>query len=284
MKNLLFFLLLITRSLSNLNRTYYEGKNTYNPVRSEQDRNFDGKFDSFDEYDEEGLIKITKSDNNFDDHIDVILTNHKGVARSVEYDINYDGKFEVFETYGDNGVLKSSKSDLNSDGNFDVVSQYNDNGTVSLMQKDHDFDGKFEASYSYDLNGILLRSEEDRNGDGKVDEIATYNMYGNYDDMRLDNNFDGRFETHVIYKNGSLLKSETDIDGDDKVDSIEQYALRVLSKITFLDPHADQTVKINYYDNNRLKFSDFDANGDGLLDTRYLYDRYEQIVKTEELQ
>lgn len=98
---------------------------------------------------------------------------------------------------------------------------------------------------------------------------------------KADNDFNGTFETITFYKNGTPEKSEVDTDGDGKADIVNLCEHGVLTQTQIMNPKTGRVVRINYYGNSVLQSADFDSDGDGVLETRYTYDRYEQVIDTK---
>ena len=71
-------------------------------------------------------------------------------------------------------------------------------------------------------------------------------------------------------------------DGDGKADIVNLFGHGgILKQTQILDPKTDKVRRIDYYENGMLKSADFDSDGDGILETHYTYDRYEQVISTE---
>jgi len=88
-------------------------------------------------------------------------------------------------------------------------------------------------------------------------------------------------ETTTLYKNGAPLKSEIDTNGDEATDIVDLFEHGVLAQRQIMNPMTGKVVRINYFENAMLKSADFDSDGDGILETHYFYDRYEQMIDTE---
>lgn len=119
----------------------------YRISRAEADRNKDGKMDSIDKYDREGIIYRSESDDNFDGFYETIYTYQYGNVSLQESDMNQDGVVD-YRAFYRNGLLdmdeildpvtkaprkrqkyvmnklSSAEYDSNGDGTFDVVYEY----------------------------------------------------------------------------------------------------------------------------------------------------------------
>ena len=78
---------------------------------------------------------------------------------------------------------------------------------------------------------------------------------------------------------GQIKVVDLDLDVDGQVDRRERYFGDVLSTVTMFAP-SGQVVKLEYYQRGVLSHAEFDSTGDGVMDTRYRYDRYGEIVET----
>ncbi len=147
--------------------------------------------------------------------------------------------------------------DQNGDRTPDYVVHYkNKHATVpETAEKDMNFDDKFDSIVRFDDRGMV------------VSEIA-------------DSDFNGTHETTIFFKHNTPVKSEVDADGDGKADIINLYDYGFLRKTQFLSPDSGKVVRVNHYKNSMLTSADFDSDGDGVLETRYTYDRYEQVINT----
>jgi hypothetical protein len=148
---------------------------------------------------------------------------------------------------------------------------------------DQNKDGKPDLIWHYKNKNASTpeSSENDTNFDGKFDVITQFDSQGMAVSDRADNDFNGTFETTTTYKNGAPAKSEVDTDGDGKADIVNLFEHGVLTQTKIMNPKTGKVVRINYYGNSMLQSADFDSDGDGILETHYTYDRYEQIVSTE---
>jgi hypothetical protein len=144
-------------------------------------------------------------------------------------------------------------------------------------------DGKPDLIYHYKNKNALFAesSENDANFDGKSDIITQYDSQGTAISDKADNDFNGTFETITTYKNGNPEKSEVDTDGDGNADIVHLMEHGILTQTQIMNPKTGKVTRINYFKNSFLKSADFDSDGDGVLETHYTYDRYEQIVSTE---
>jgi hypothetical protein len=141
---------------------------------------------------------------------------------------------------------------------------------------DFDGDGRLDEKYTYD-NGHVSKVEGDANLDGKVDYITTYDEHGSPIASKVDLNFDGKFEVSQIYERNNVKRVEFDWDLDGKVDRREDYVNGVLTTVTLYAPDGIRIVKRERYSAGRLVEAEYDADGDGVMETTYRYDRYGEI-------
>lgn len=150
------------------------------------------------------------------------------------------------------------------------------NTPVTIDGMDHNDDGKLDEKWVYSDNRIS-RIEIDRNLDGNVDAIHKYNIKGRVYITESDENFDGIFESSVTYKRGNPLLQTADTDQDGIIDNKSYFTNGVLTEIEILGPTSSSPKKKQKYEMYKLISSEFDSNGDGVYDTQYTYDYYEQL-------
>ena len=134
-----------------------------------------------------------------------------------------------------------------------------------------DTDGNGVDDTTFDWRGEKLgRRVTDRNEDGQPDEVVVSpddpNATGSYDD-----DFDGRMETRVGYRHHQLHWQESDLDGDGHFEWRYDYSRGVLSAGTLTRPDG-RAVKQQRYEGGVLAEESFDADGDGVLETRRTFD------------
>lgn len=134
-----------------------------------------------------------------------------------------------------------------------------------------DSDGNGVDDTTFDWRGdSLSRRVADRNEDGKPDEIIVSpdepHATGSYDD-----DFDGRMETRYGYRHHQVHWLESDLDGDGHFEWRYDYRLGVLSTGTLTQP-GGQVVKQLRFEAGVLAEENFDADGDGVLETRRIFD------------
>jgi len=88
---------------------------------------------------------------------------------------------------------------------------------------------------------------------------------------------DTRFGVVRSSQQGPLKVVDIDWDSDGRVDRHERYLGANLVSVTMLDPNGNE-VKREYYDRGILSHAEYDADADGVLETRYRYDRYGEIA------
>jgi len=143
---------------------------------------------------------------------------------------------------------------------------------------DYDSNGTLDEKFHYQ-GGRLRRVEQDRNLDGMADFIHVYNLRGLIDYTRADDNFDGDYETKTTYGRGNPLREEADTNGDGMTDLRAYYADGVLVEVELFGPDDRTPRKRQRFELGRLVSADYDADGDGKLDTRYEYDSFGEIAK-----
>jgi hypothetical protein len=102
---------------------YYDDNSR--PVKIESDRNFDGKIDLWIEYGAKGA-RVTKIDMNFDGRPDMYSYYRYGQRVKLEMDTDYDGKLDQINDYADGKLVKMQRANKNKELEtvFDITSRY----------------------------------------------------------------------------------------------------------------------------------------------------------------
>ncbi|MBW2090711.1 MAG: hypothetical protein JRI34_01120 [Deltaproteobacteria bacterium] len=119
------------------------------------------------------LPKQIKFDRNFDGKVDRLeIYNEKGVIVRLEVDTTGDGKMNewVFFT---NGIRNKAEKDINRDGKPDTFITYDAKGVIIKLEGDTTGNGKINE-WVYYKDGKPTRAERDTNADGKPDTWITY--------------------------------------------------------------------------------------------------------------
>jgi Putative prokaryotic signal transducing protein/RHS Repeat len=150
------------------------------------------------------------------------------------------------------------KIDQNQDGKTDLIYQYlsSDSQFPSAAKYDNNFNGVFEYITEFDAKGIPYT------GRGDIDE-------------------DGKYETIIRYTNGVLSQSETDTNND----SIADVFYDEIKRVRNVDDLKSGKLKLieQYNALGLLVSAELDSDNDGVLDTRYTYDRFNQITATKKI-
>jgi hypothetical protein len=118
------------------------------PVEWSYDRNFDGRFDSWDHYDSAGMRILSKADNNFDGIPDVTWRYTKGIITSMEMDTDFNGIPDAFFTYKNDLV---QQVDIKPNGtNVITLREVFRNGVLTEIWRDTNRDGQFDEIVQYD--------------------------------------------------------------------------------------------------------------------------------------
>jgi hypothetical protein len=117
-------------------------------VRKEVDLNFDGRFDVFSDFDDQGRLLVEKMDLDFDGKPDQTDYYKDGVRVRSEIDSDFDGAADIWSFYiGDaTGKMRIDRKerDTNKDGRVDLWERFDDNGNVVRTGRDTDNDGKLD--------------------------------------------------------------------------------------------------------------------------------------------
>lgn len=171
-------------------------------LRQEEDRNYDGRMDTFLVY-EGGKLVAREIDTNHDDEPDVFEAYAGGrqTRRSLDRDhddvvdafYEYEGRFLARERHdADNngsidleieyekGLRKQAWEDSDRDGRPDMWTRYqvvDGRETVTQIEVDktgRGFADTFETFEPLDGKAVIARREEDMDGDGEVDLVSIY--------------------------------------------------------------------------------------------------------------
>jgi hypothetical protein len=112
------------------------------------DRNYDGKIDRLEVYDEKGRVVRIEADTTGDGKMNEWIYFKDGVRSKAEKDVNGDGKVDSFLTYNEKGILIKSESDTTGDGKVDEWGHYK-NGNIIKAEKDTNADGKPDTWIKY---------------------------------------------------------------------------------------------------------------------------------------
>ncbi len=131
------------------------------------------------------------------------------------------------------------------------------------------------------VNNVIRSSSIDQNRDGEADAIYRYDLRGELTSFESDSNFDGRFENECQFRQGNLTVCLTDEDGDGFSEYRERYKHGVIATLSIFDRETRQLKKKQYFEIQRLKHAEIDIDGDGILETKYDYDVFEEPVSKE---
>jgi antitoxin component YwqK of YwqJK toxin-antitoxin module len=180
-------------------------------VRKEQDRNYDGRSDTWNAY-EGGQLVSRKLDNNADGRVDVWEIYADGRMVSREVDRDGDTVRDAFYTY-EGDVLTSERHDADNDGSPDLLVTYRNRYRV-MTEEDTDRNGALDTWTSWSVVGgreVMARIERDTNGDGRRDLFETYESVSGRPVLTRreeDKNGDGNIDITSIYENGRLKTRE----------------------------------------------------------------------------
>jgi hypothetical protein len=122
-------------------------------IRGEADRNFDGKIDEWQTFDQAGRPAQVEEDDNFDGRPDFWYFYENGLLVRSEQDTDYDGKPDWFNVYK-YGVLENSECRPNGAQIVQRRLLYV-NGALSEEWVDEDQDGRFDYKILHDPFGKI---------------------------------------------------------------------------------------------------------------------------------
>jgi len=181
-------------------------------VRREEDRDYDGRIDSWTHY-ESGLVAGIERDTDGDGRLDEWQSyGRDGRMERREVDRNADGVRDAFYVYSGDSLVEE-RHDGNSDGKIDRIVHYQDR-KVARTEEDLDRDGRMDTwTYFASAGGRaeVSRVERDSNGDGKPDTFETYEQIAGKPTLKQrdeDKNGDGTIDVKSVYENGKLKQRE----------------------------------------------------------------------------
>jgi antitoxin component YwqK of YwqJK toxin-antitoxin module len=190
----------------------YHDEKTGVILRKEEDRDYDGRIDTWVRYDA-GLVVEIDRDTDGDGTLDEWQSyGRDGRMARREVDRNGDGTRDAFFDY-QAGSLVEERHDGNSDGKLDRVVHYAER-KITHTEEDLDNDGRMDTWTYFDSAGgreLVSRVERDANGDGKPDTFETYEQLAGKPSLKErteDKNGDGEIDVRSVYENGKLKQRE----------------------------------------------------------------------------
>jgi hypothetical protein len=181
-------------------------------LRIEDDRDYDGRIDSWTTY-TNGAVTERDLDENHDGKPDVWEHYQNGVMTAREVDRDGNGAKDAFYTY-QGGSLVEERHDQNGDGKIDRIVHYQDRRLVSV-EEDRNHDGKMDTWSTYGTGPkgeeVVVRVEKDTKGTGKPDTFETYAQEDGKTVLvkrEEDVNGDGKIDITSLYEKGKLVKRE----------------------------------------------------------------------------
>jgi hypothetical protein len=180
-------------------------------VRKEQDRDYDGRIDTWQTYDG-NAVAARQLDENDDGRPDVWEAYAGGRMTSREVDRDHDGNRDAFYAY-EGGSLVEERHDTDGDGRIDLVVTYRDRVRVR-SEEDSSKDGRMDTWTTYQVvggNEIISRIERDKNASGSPNVFETYEPADGKPQLARreeDVNGDGQIDIISVYENGRLVRRE----------------------------------------------------------------------------
>ncbi len=274
------------------------------PERAAQDRDHDGRMDSWLRYDEGGALvreerdrtgdgqadtwteiagshpTERREDRNADGQADIVIHYVEGRATSQTEDSNLDGQPDRFTRF-EAGVARSIEQDRDHDGQVDARAEFDAEGNKRAEHQDEDRDGDFEIAILY-RQGVRERVEEDTRGDGRPDVVVIYATDAPSDPQtggppiarrEVDSDGDGRFESVARFESGSERTRHLDADGDGFSEIVVWLLAdgRIEREAIDSDASGHHDVTRHYSEGRRIR-DERDADADGRPERITLYD------------
>ncbi|MDP6075041.1 MAG: hypothetical protein QGI26_08635 [Myxococcota bacterium] len=180
-------------------------------IRKEQDRDYDGKIDSWTVYEADRVVS-RNLDNDGNGKLDVWEFYAQGRMTRREVDRDGDGVRDAFYTYSGDELVQEHH-DADNDGKPDLRVTYESRRRVAT-EEDTDRNGAMDSWTRWAAIGdreIMVRTERDTDGDGKRDVFETYEPEAGRPILAKreeDKDGDGNIDVTSIYENGKLKSRE----------------------------------------------------------------------------
>ena len=180
-------------------------------MRIEKDRNFDGRIDTWDRY-EDGKLTRRALDSN-DDGLPDTWEEFDGTHMTGRViDRDHDGARDAWFIYRQ-GSLIEERHDPDNDGEVDLVSTFEQRRRINTRE-DRSGDGAFDTWTTYRIvmgRELPSRIERDTLADGKPNVFETYiaiESVAVLSEKEEDNDGDGQIDITSFYENGKLKRRE----------------------------------------------------------------------------
>ena len=127
-------------------------------MKSELDRNLDGKIDYIVHFDRHGLLATAESDDNFDGVFETKIRFHLNNIETAEVDTDGDGYRDLVSHYT-NGIL-SSVDFVNPATALNLRVEYYKLGKITMAELDTNKDGTLDTRYFYNVLGEISATEK----------------------------------------------------------------------------------------------------------------------------
>ncbi|MEE9609113.1 MAG: hypothetical protein V3U03_15345 [Myxococcota bacterium] len=180
-------------------------------LRKVEDRNFDGKMDTWTSY-RGGAVVERVADTNADGRPDAWSRYGTKRMKDRTIDRDYDGVEDAFYRY-EGEYLVEERHDADNDGNADLVILYQNLRPVRA-EEDQDRDGRIDTWTAYrtvEGEAVVVRIERDSKGRGQPDVFETFEMHlGEPVLARREEDLDGDGQIDItsIFDKGKLVQRE----------------------------------------------------------------------------
>jgi len=194
--------------------------------RIDYDSDGDGRYDSTDQVNPEGVVVMIMTDRNWNTLPErwVQLNARRQVA-SEWIDANEDSTPERYRSFDAAGRLTEEGVDDDGDGLYELNRTFNTRWPPTAgplrVERDDDRDGIFERRETYTQGGRLRTVNDDSDGDSVRDRIAVYRPDGSVRKQGHDRDGDGFFELWRFPQAGAPARVGYDDDEDYDIDRWE---------------------------------------------------------------
>ncbi len=180
------------------------------------------------------------------------------------------GLFSICSTVTASGVGSIKKRDANNDGIIDQVAEFNHQGKLVTLAVDDNGDGVMDTFQYYD-HGAIVRLEKNLDTEPGIDTRYHFKDGRKVRQERLDDDGNIYQEIHMDAA-GKPFEIREDTTADQWMDTVYRIENGQITRITRDQDGDGVTNVLELYQNGALVERQIDANGDGKMEERLLFD------------